>query len=211
MQPTMTAYPVNAISVKQALFSAWSQSRNPQAINMSKHHGALSWNSGLGKVMNEINYSTVGSRNSLELSTNTLWRFLEIIMELFRQAGRSWGTQAARCSSSSPHAWWWLGGNGYAARSSVALHTQTQRGCSRSRGAAVTRPHRANISQISLSLEVTPFSHQPSPPPPRSDPHTSRPRLDGWMDGWRMNGGRGGGSIFSPCTTAPLAHHNTNK
>lgn len=38
--------------------------------------------------MNEINYSTVGRRNSLELSTNTLWCFLEINMEPFRQAGR---------------------------------------------------------------------------------------------------------------------------
>lgn len=88
MQPTLTAYPVNAISVSRPLFSARSQSRNPQAINMSKHHGALSWNSGLGKVMNEINYSTVGRRNSLELSTNTLLCFLEINMETFRQAGR---------------------------------------------------------------------------------------------------------------------------
>lgn len=101
------------------------------------------------------------------------------------QAGRQAGAGAHRQQGAlhpvhMPGDGW--GGNGYAARPSVALHTRTQRGCSRSRGAAVTRVHRANISQISLSLEVTPFSHQPNPPPPCSDPHT-HPGL-GWMDGW---------------------------
>lgn len=101
------------------------------------------------------------------------------------QAGRQAGAGAHRQQGAlhpvhMPGDGW--GGNGYAARPSVALHTRTQRGCSRSRGAAVTRVHRANISQISLSLGVTPFSHQPNPPPPCSDPHT-HPGL-GWMDGW---------------------------
>lgn len=128
------------------------------------------------------------------------------------QAGRQAGAGAHRQQGAlhpvhMPGDGW--GGNGYAARPSVALHTRTQRGCSRSRGAAVTRVHRANISQISLSLGVTPFSHQPNPPPPCSDPHT-HPGL-GWMDGWMESEMGGGGSIFGPRTTAPLAHHNTNK
>lgn len=119
------------------------------------------------------------------------------------QAGRQAGAGAHRQQGAlhpvhMPGDGW--GGNGYAARPSVALHTRTQRGCSRSRGAAVTRVHRANLSQISLSLEVTPFSHQPNPPPPCSDPHT-HPGL-GWMDGWRVKWG--GGVPFSVHAPQPL-------
>ena len=61
---------------EQGLVPARSQSRNPQTINTSKHYDALCLKpSNVGKVMNEINYSTVGRRNSLELITNTLCRF----------------------------------------------------------------------------------------------------------------------------------------
>lgn len=122
------------------------------------------------------------------------------------QAGRQAGAGAHRQQGAlhpvhMPGDGW--GGNGYAARPSVALHTRTQRGCSRSRGAAVTRVHRANISQISLSLGVTPFSHQPNPPPPCSDPHT-HPGL-GWMDGWMESEmGGGGGVPFSVHAPQPL-------
>lgn len=120
------------------------------------------------------------------------------------QAGRQAGAGAHRQQGAlhpvhMPGDGW--GGNGYAARPSVALHTRTQRGCSRSRGAAVTCVHRANLSQISLSLEVTPFSHQPNPPPPCSDPHT-HPGL-GWMDGW-MESEMGGGVPFSVHAPQPL-------
>lgn len=121
------------------------------------------------------------------------------------QAGRQAGAGAHRQQGAlhpvhMPGDGW--GGNGYAARPSVALHTRTQRGCSRSRGAAVTRVHRANISQISLSLGVTPFSHQPNPPPPCSDPHT-HPGL-GWMDGW-MESEMGGGFHFRSTHHSPFS------
>lgn len=122
------------------------------------------------------------------------------------QAGRQAGAGAHRQQGAlhpvhMPGDGW--GGNGYAARPSVALHTRTQRGCSRSRGAAVTRVHRANISQISLSLGVTPFSHQPNPPPPCSDPHT-HPGL-GWMDGWMESEMGGGGFHFRSTHHSPFS------
>lgn len=56
----------------EALISARSQSRKPQTVNRSKHYDAVLKYSNVGKVMNDINYCTVGRRNSLELIKYTL-------------------------------------------------------------------------------------------------------------------------------------------
>lgn len=90
--------------------------------------------SNLGKVMNEINYSTVRRRKSLELIKKHTVVFLVINMEPVKQAEREWGRQAgagagahkaARCSSAVHMPGWWLIGKEWISSSHSSSCTGT--------------------------------------------------------------------------------------
>lgn len=115
--------------------------------------------------------------------------FPVINMEPFKQAGRQAGAGAHRQQGALHPVH--MPGDGWGKQTLWSSQHRpakaTQRRRVRSRWAAVTCDNRMRISLRFRSIRKYCRSPIRQPPlPPFSDPHTPWPRMDRWMDGWRV-------------------------